>query len=680
MATKEPNAIDVDRINLKFGRKSNVLNGLSLQLPRGSIYGLLGPSGCGKTSLIRCILGVLSINSGSINVFGKKPGKSGSTVPGSGVGYMPQDITLYYFLTIFETLQYYGSIFGLSSEQCSSRAHFLIKFLNLPNKDQQVGSLSGGQKRRVSLATALIHKPPLLVLDEPTVGVDPLLRKAIWEHLIDLSKNHQQTVLITTHYIEEAKDANLIGLMREGRILEQDNPKRLMQRYKMESLENVFLHLCNVEEKGINQVIINHQAKIEMSEFDKSNEKSDYDSLKQNSIVSYEPINVEHVSVFQQTGTLLKKHLRRLIRSPGYLMFQFLLPMAEAILFALCIGLNVHSIPVAIYDGDQTNLSKAIIQTLNRDIVVPHVFDTRDEAYQSVRNGIDSTMVIIMENFSLCFAKKVLSTDSLTESELYNSTIHLMPDMSNRLMIDFAYQEIIRSFLVASSQFATALNLSPDITEMPVKYDEPIYGHLNPPYTEFMTPGVMLGISFFAAISLTTMNLVVERREKLIERTVVAGVSHTVIIVSFLAINTFILVVQVVLLLITLFVIFKIFYFGSMLWIAILTFLQSFCGLMFGLMVSSIADNESTATMLSLGIFFPIIILSGAIWPLEAMNDLIRYFSYTLPVTIPARSLRFIMFRGWNPTDWEVTQGFIVTFVWIFGMLLISTLLLKYKQ
>src|SRR5699024_637601 len=165
-----------------------------------------------------------------------------------GVGYMPQDISLYCDMSIRETLAYFGSLYGMKPEESLSRSDFLIAFLNLPNGDQFVGCLSGGQKRRVSLATALIHKPPLLILDEPTVGVDPLLRKSIWAHLAEISRRDRLTVLITTHYIEEAKDANLVGLMRQGRILEQDSPRRLIEKYALDSLEDVFLYLCSHDE------------------------------------------------------------------------------------------------------------------------------------------------------------------------------------------------------------------------------------------------------------------------------------------------------------------------------------------------------------------------------------------------------------------------------------------------
>lgn len=174
-------------------------------------YGLLGASGCGKTTLLSCIVGRRRLDSGEIFVLGGKPGTRGSGVPGKRVGYMPQEIALYGEFSIQETMMYFGWIFGMETKEILERLQFLLNFLDLPSEKRLVKNLSGGQQRRVSFAVALMHDPELLILDEPTVGVDPLLRQSIWNHLVHITKAGQKTVIITTHYIEEARQAHTVS-------------------------------------------------------------------------------------------------------------------------------------------------------------------------------------------------------------------------------------------------------------------------------------------------------------------------------------------------------------------------------------------------------------------------------------------------------------------------------------
>jgi len=240
-------AISISGLVRGYG-KIKVLEGFDMDVEEGSIYGLLGPSGCGKTTLLKVILGRLIPENGQINVLGSFPGEKGSKIPGSAVGYAPQEIALYPDLSIAETLRFHGRLHGMSQEKIIERMDWLIEFLDLPESSRTVGNLSGGQMRRVSLAVALLHEPKLLILDEPTVGVDPELRAKIWEHLVEIA-NSGVTIILTTHYIDEAGMAGRVGLMRQGKLLAQDSPSNLTQEYGHTSLEETFLHLCKRQKK-----------------------------------------------------------------------------------------------------------------------------------------------------------------------------------------------------------------------------------------------------------------------------------------------------------------------------------------------------------------------------------------------------------------------------------------------
>lgn len=155
-------------------------------------------------------MGVRCLNSGSISVLGLPPGQPGSGVPGPRIGYMPQEIALVDEFTIKETLFYFGRICGMNEERIQERFKLLHELLELPDADRFVVNCSGGQKRRVSFAAAMVHEPELLILDEPTVGLDPMLREKIWQFLIESTRSSKLAVIITTHYIEEANLANRV--------------------------------------------------------------------------------------------------------------------------------------------------------------------------------------------------------------------------------------------------------------------------------------------------------------------------------------------------------------------------------------------------------------------------------------------------------------------------------------
>lgn len=198
-------AVEVRNGYKYYGSKKNpkiVLNQLNMNVMRGSMwvafimkpqsvnnfylfplslslfsYGLLGASGCGKTTLLSCIVGQRNLNGGEVTVLGVKPGEPGSGVPGSRVGFMPQEIALVEEMTVKETLFYFGRIYGLTDERIREKFKILKDLLQLPSAGQMIKQCSGGQQRRLSFACAMIHDPELLILDEPTVGLDPMLRE-----------------------------------------------------------------------------------------------------------------------------------------------------------------------------------------------------------------------------------------------------------------------------------------------------------------------------------------------------------------------------------------------------------------------------------------------------------------------------------------------------------------------
>jgi ABC-2 type transport system ATP-binding protein len=233
-------AIAVNGLRVERGGRE-VLHGVSFEMEPGSVVGLLGPSGCGKTTLMRAIVGVQIVAGGAVRVLGEPAGSAGLR---ARVGYVTQAPSVYGDLSVAENLHYFARVLGVTP----ARIEEVITSVELgPYAQQVASSLSGGQRARVSLATALLGEPELLVLDEPTVGLDPVLREALWRSFHQLA-DAGTTLLISSHVMDEAGRCDRLLLMREGRLLATETPAELRESTGEEDLEAAFLALIRGEE------------------------------------------------------------------------------------------------------------------------------------------------------------------------------------------------------------------------------------------------------------------------------------------------------------------------------------------------------------------------------------------------------------------------------------------------
>ena len=230
----------------RFGKRTAV-DGLSLSVDQGSLYGLAGPNGAGKTTLIRTLCGILRPDEGEAYLLGwKMP----SARVRSQLGYMPQDFAVYDDLTVLQNLDFFGGLYELRRAQVRDRADELLDLVQLADrKRQRVGTLSGGMRRRVSLAIALLHKPRLAFLDEPTAGVDPKLRRALWDDFNRLAEQ-DVTLIVTTHLVEEALRCHIVGFLNAGRLLTQGTPDQILAETGTSNLDDAFIVLQERGEAG----------------------------------------------------------------------------------------------------------------------------------------------------------------------------------------------------------------------------------------------------------------------------------------------------------------------------------------------------------------------------------------------------------------------------------------------
>lgn len=222
---------------LKAYKGQIVLNDLSISLASGEIYGLIGPSGSGKTTLIKVLLGLEKLTKGEVALFGRKPSISAF----HNLGYMAQSDALYEELTCEENLDFFASIQGLRARQKKDRIMDVAKVVHLENDLQKrVLHFSGGMKRRLSLACALLHQPKLYVPDEPTVGLDPVIRQSLWT-LFHQLKSEGATIIVTTHVMDEVYRCDRVGLLKAGKLLAEGSPDDLLQTYQVDNIEAIFM-------------------------------------------------------------------------------------------------------------------------------------------------------------------------------------------------------------------------------------------------------------------------------------------------------------------------------------------------------------------------------------------------------------------------------------------------------
>ena len=229
--------IEIEKLSKSFGEQK-VLDKIDFKLESGEIVGLIGPSGSGKSTLIKTMLGMEKADDGEALVLDYKMPKREIL---SNIGYMAQSDALYEMLTGYENLEFFGKMKGVPSDKLKKEIEYIAEIVDLTNDLKKlVSKYSGGMKRRLSLAIALIGSPELLILDEPTVGIDPSLRKNIWKELFK-QRDNGVGILVTTHVMDEAELTDKVGLLLNGNIIAFDTPQQLKEKNNVKTIEEVFL-------------------------------------------------------------------------------------------------------------------------------------------------------------------------------------------------------------------------------------------------------------------------------------------------------------------------------------------------------------------------------------------------------------------------------------------------------
>lgn len=708
-------AVEVQNVCRSYGREK-ILKDITLTVNPGQIYGLLGPSGCGKTTLMSCVIGTLKIDSGSVSVFGHSPGDT-DTIPGPGVGYMPQDIALYKHLSIGEVLSFYGKLHGMSDDRIEERTDFLLTLLNLPPKHRIIRSLSGGQKRRVSFCIALLHEPKLLVLDEPSVGVDPSLRKRMWDHLLSLA--HSGTsVIITTHYIEEAAASHVVGLMRDGRLLAQGSPAELMNRTRTQTLEGAFLAYCEYEERNeqseeedgsqLNAVV----SGVSMPRPPWSSAPSSSSSASSSAATAaglsspllasdldqkQTPTNEPHATASSSSRcrnrvrcskvwALLWKNLKEMQRNYGFLLFHFCLPAFQITLYCLAIGGNPKDVPLIVVNNDagasggSINLGAQLLTELSAGSAFKlSAYSDAEEGIGRLRRGETYGVIELSSNFTADVVKRFVARDT-DPSVLSGSSVHATLDQTDNQIYLFVQNSLSSAYQRMLQSFLSSVHIDPAIASPPLVLEPPVFGVQDATYTDFIAPSICTFILFSQSIALTAVVFVIDKREGTLQRTWACGVHPSEVILAQIGTQSLLLAAQITLVLTVMLGAFRLPLEGSLGWVVLLGFLMGMVGMCWGLVISAVVAGEQDAMQLAIGSVLPMLMVSGVIWPSQAMPQFLYWIGRILPMSNAAEAMRSIMSRGFGLDNPLVYIGFLTGLGWVTVLFFLAMRGLKSKQ
>ena len=607
----------------------------------------------------------------------------------------------------------------------------------------------------MSLACALIHHPPLLILDEPTVGTDPILRQTIWFHLVSLCKSGL-TIILTTHYIEEARTANVVAFMRNGKILAENEPNFLLDKYNSTNLEEVFLKLCHLESKDSDNtnktsIVIEIKDKIQSSCYEneiikdikteneeekdgkclistpnithiQSNEtisdktiddKTDQ-SLVINSISTAEDNKADNSCVYIEIrdetngdsnkssskllaettisvktprfsgkcSALLHKNFKRLSRNWGQLIFFIILPAIQMALLLLSISDGPTDLNLAICDEEIINNAtngwgKLFIQSINNKTFNLNYYNSMEKALKSVELGHNYAAIFINDRFSKALRLRHLYGSDVDEETVEESQIIAHIDWSNQAIGVQIERFLYEAMMKFAEEVAIRSNTNPESIKIPLTFETPVYGNRDESMRDFVLPGCYVLISFFSTGAVTSHLILEERRDGLLERSLVAGITAFEFLLSHTLTQFLILCLQIIIMLLMPFVVFDRQITGSLTLLIALALSQGFCGISFGLMISAICSDIVYAAMFTICLFFISIILGGVFWPIENMPSYLRYCSNLMPSTLPIQSMRSILYRKWSLNYFEVYIGFTVTYVWFAFFVIIALIFLR---
>lgn len=655
-------------LSRRFGARVAV-DRVTLEVPRGTIFGLLGPNGAGKSTLIRMLCGVLAPSGGEGRVLGLDVAAESEAVK-KRIGYMSQRFSLYGDLSVRENLEFYGRVYGLERARLAERMQAVCTLAGITDRMEQLAAtLSGGFKQRLALACAILHEPEVVFLDEPTAGVDPVARRELWDLLAELA-GRGVTLFVTTHFMDEAERCNTIAYIDQGRLLVIGKPAELKRDARVlpagtrrvelrvaraaEALGKV-RKLAHVREATLagERIRLLVDASFDVRMLGGGVELVEGDTNLEDVFVALarSPAQPEppparapeaprpaprprvRTPLFSGLLAVLLKEFVHVRRERSTLFFLFIIPILQTVVFGYAIDTEVEDVPTVVFDLDGRTRAQEFVEALENTGTLRVTERVHDQAAfeRALRSATARVGVRIPPEFS----------EDLLEGE--SAAVQVLIDGSDS---NLATQSLQAARMLALAQSGELLG-----RELPIDLRARLLYNPDLESANFFVPGLVAIILQLVTLFLTAFTLAREREVGTLEQLFVTPVGRGGLIFGKLAPYALLGACEAVLVFATMVFVFDVPIRGDLALLFALTSLFLVCGLSLGLFVSTLAKSQLQAMQIAFVIMLPSVLLSGFMFPRAQMPAPIWAVSNILPVTWFVEILRGVVLRGAGAAD-----------------------------